>query len=329
MKPSSLATALFTAAAVLAASAVAPLGGGAARAQAFPSKPVTIVVGYTAGGQADALARAVAKGLGEALKVPVVVENKPGANGLIAGQGVAKAAPDGHILLLVTDAGLTIDPQLPGSAKWNPMAELEPVISIATAPLFLAAHKDVPADTLPALVELGKKGGLTYGTSGGATPHRLAGEMLQKLGGFQMMHVPYKGTSASVTDLAGGQISLVIGSSTLLEPLARVGKIKLIAATSERRFPLLPEVPAAGETYPGLDMTVFFGLMAPKRTPAPVVATLNGEVNALLAAPGTREALGKLGVIPTGGTPAAFRAKVEADYEARGAIIRELNIKAD
>lgn len=328
MKPNTLTAALFTAAAFLAPFAV-PLAGGAAWAQTFPAKPVTVVVGYSAGGQADALARAVARGLGDALKVPVVVENKPGANGAIAGQGVAKAAPDGHTLLLVTDAGLTIDPQLPGSAKWNPMAALDPVVALATAPLFIAANKDVPADTLPALVELGKKGDLTYGTSGNATPHRLAAEMLQKLGGFRMMHIPYKGTSASAADAAGGQISLVIGSSTLLEPLAKAGKIKFIAATSERRFPLLPEVPAAGETYPGFDMTVFFGLMAPKGTPAPVLATLNGEVNKLLATPEMRESLGKLGVVPAGGTPAAFRAKVEADYEARGAIMRELDIKAD
>lgn len=121
----------------------------------------------------------------------------------------------------------------------------------------------------------------------------------------------------------------MIGSSTALEPLAKVGKIKFIAATSEQRFPLLPQVPAAGETYPGFDMSVLFGLMAPKGTPAPVVAALNAEVNKQLATPEMREMLGKLGVIPAGGTPADFRAKVEADYRARGLIMRELDIKAD
>jgi tripartite-type tricarboxylate transporter receptor subunit TctC len=202
MKAQAIITALRRGAATAAALALAT---AQAAAQQPASKPTTIVVGYTAGGQADALARAVGKQLSEVLKTPVIVENKPGANGLIAAQSVAQAKPDGHTLLLVTDAMTTIDPQLPGSAaKLDYSATLEPVINLATAPLFLAAHKDVPADTLPGLIELGRRqpNSLSFGTSGNATPHRLTGEMLQKLGGFQMVHVPYKGTAASVTDLA-------------------------------------------------------------------------------------------------------------------------------
>ncbi len=300
-------------------------------AQQFPSKPISLVVGYTAGGQADALARAVAARLSESLKQPVVVENKPGANGLLAAQAVANARPDGHTILLVTDAMLTIDPQLPGSAQWNPMANLEPVTILATAPLFIAAHKDVPADTVPALVEHGKKNPntLTFGTSGNATPHRMSGEMLQKLGGFQMKHVPYRGTAASVTDLLGGQISLVVGSSTALEPQVKAGKIKFIGVTTEKRYPLLPDVPAISETYPGFHVDIYFGIMAPKRTPAPVLATLNSELNKVVTSPDVRETLEKLGVVPAGGTPADFTKKVDADTQARGKLIQELGIKAD
>ena len=301
-----------------------------ARAQDYPSKPITMVVGYSAGGQADALTRAVARSLSDALKVPVVVEDKPGANGLIAGQGVANAAPDGSTLIVVTDAALTIDPQLPGSKQWDPMAALQPITILATAPLFIAANKDVSANTVSELVDLGKKGKLAFGSSGNATPHRLAGEILQRLGGFTMTHVAYKGTSASVTDLAGGQIPLVIGSSTALEPLVRTGKIKFIATTSTRRFSLLPDVPAIAETYPNFpEMKIFFGLMAPRRTPDAVVARLNTEIDKILSNPEMRETLSKLGLEAAGGTPAQFRAQVEADIGVRGQIIRDLDIRAD
>jgi tripartite-type tricarboxylate transporter receptor subunit TctC len=302
-----------------------------AGAQQFPSKNITLTVGYTAGGQADAMARAVGKGLSEALKTTVVVENKPGANGLLAAQAVANAKPDGHTILFVTDAMMTIDPQLPGTAQWDPSAALTPITTLGEAPLFLAANKDVPVDSVPAVVEFGKKNpdALSFGTSGSATPHRMAGEMLQKLGGFQMKHIPYKGTAASVTDLAGGQITLAFGASTSLEPLAKAGKIKLIAVTSDKRSPLMPDVPAISETYPGFNFVTYFGLMVPKNTPAPVIETLNREVNKVLANPDLKEPLQKLGVVPVGGTPAEFQARVKADYEARGAIIRELNIKAD
>jgi tripartite-type tricarboxylate transporter receptor subunit TctC len=321
----------FTKALALACALGSALTADPVSAQQFPSKTITIVVGYSAGGQADALARAVANRLSEALKVAVVVENKPGANGLLAAQSVANARPDGHTILLVTDAMLTIDPQLPGSAKWDPSAHLEPVVNMAMAPLFIAAHKDVPADAIPALVEHGKKNpnSLSFGTSGNATPHRLTGEMLQKLGGFQMKHVPYRGTAASLTDLLGGQITLVIGSSTALEPQAKAGKIKFLGVTTEQRFPLLPDVPAIAETYPGFNVDIYFGIMAPKRTPAPVIATLNASINKVLSSPEARESLEKLGVVPAGGTPVEFKTKVTADVESRGKLIRELEIKAD
>jgi tripartite-type tricarboxylate transporter receptor subunit TctC len=303
----------------------------AALAQQFSSKTITMVVGYSAGGQADASARAVASKLREALKVAVVVENKSGANGLLAAQSVANARPDGHTILLVTDAMLTIDPVLPGPARWDPSAHLEPVGNIASAPLFMAAHKSVPADTIPALVEYGKKSpdALSFGTSGNATPHRLAGEMLQKRGGFQMKHVPYRGTSASLTDLLGGQITLVIGSSTALEPQVKAGKIKLLGVTTEKRYPHLPDVPAIAETYPGFNIDIYFGLMAPKRTPDAVLATLNTEINKALSAPDIQPTLETLGAVSAGGTAAEFKAKVAVEKELRGEMIRELEITAD
>src|SRR5262245_28186723 len=222
--------AVFVAGAMLAAAA-------SAHAQSFPSRPIAVIVGYSAGGQADALARRVGQHLGEALKTSVIVENKPGANALLAAQFVANAPADGHTILLVTDAMTTIDPQLPGGSGFDPDKAFDLVINLAKAPLILAAKRDLPVDDLPALVAFGKANPttLSFGTSGPTSPHRLSGEMLKQLGGFQMTHVAYRGTAASVNDLAGGHIPLVVGAATALAPLAEAGKIKLIAVTSEKR----------------------------------------------------------------------------------------------
>jgi tripartite-type tricarboxylate transporter receptor subunit TctC len=180
----------------------------AATAQIFPSRPMTIVVGYAAGGQADVLARKVAQQLGENLKNSVVVENRTGGNTLIASQSVVRAPADGHTLILVTDGMTTIDPMVPGGNGFDPLQAFDLIINLASAPLFLAAKKDLPVNSLADLVEYGKKNptALHFGTSGPTTPHRIAGEMIKQLGGFQMAHVAYRGTAASVNDLAGGHI---------------------------------------------------------------------------------------------------------------------------
>jgi tripartite-type tricarboxylate transporter receptor subunit TctC len=308
---------------------IALAAASGAEAQTYPSKTISLIVGYSPGGQADALARVVAKRLGENLNTSVIVENKPGANGMIAAQLVAQSPADGYAILFVTDAMATIDPHLPSSGKFDLAASMEPLISMASAPLFLAANKDVPANTLRELVALSKTKDLSFGTSGSTTPHRLAGEMLQKRGNFKMLHVPYKGTSASVNDLLGGQISLVFGAATALEPLASAGKIKLIAVTSEKRYPQLPEVPAISETFEGFNLVSYLGLMVPKGTPADVVATLNREVNRVLSNAETRGWMEKQGMIPIGGSSADFRKQIEVDYKSRGEIIREVGMTPD
>lgn len=304
---------------------------GAARAEAFPTRPITIVVGYAAGGQADVIARSVGAKLSEALKVPVVVDNRPGGNAMIAAQGVAQSAPDGHTLLFVTDAMTTIEPQLAGPKKIDVSAAFVPVVNMAYGPLALAAATNVQANSLGELVQLGRKdpGYLNFGTSGNTTPHRIAGELLQQLGGFKMTHVAYKGTAASVTDLTGGHIELVVGAAGTLKPLADAGKIKLLAVMSDKRMPLLPDVPAVSETFPGFEMVTFLGLMAPQGTPAEAITVLNREVNAILSAPAERESLEKQGMIVAGGAPADLTTRITADYGTRGKVIRELGLTAD
>jgi tripartite-type tricarboxylate transporter receptor subunit TctC len=314
--------------ALLIASSALICTGAAVLAQTFPSRPMTLVLGYAAGGQADVLARKVAQQLGENLKTSVVVENRTGGNTLIASQSVVRAPADGHTLLLVTDGMTTIDPMVPGGNGFDPLQAFDLVINLATAPLFLAAKKDLPVSSISELAEYGKRNpmALTFGTSGPTTPHRIAGELMKRLGGFQMSHVAYRGTAASVNDLAGGHISLVIGAATALVPLANEGKIKILAVTSEQRFPLLPNVPSVSETFPGFNVLSYLGLAVNKGTPEALVTSLNAELNKVLANPEVREFLTKQGMNVGGGTAAAFSAQVARDRRARGEIIRDMKI---
>jgi tripartite-type tricarboxylate transporter receptor subunit TctC len=300
-----------------------------AHAQAYPSRSITILVGSSAGGQADALARTIGKQLGETYKISVVIENKTGANGMIAAQAAARAEPDGYTILLVTDAMLTIDPHLASSNRFDLASAMEPVVNVAWSPMLLAAANNVPANSVAELVTVGKSQQLSFGSPGSATPHRLAGEMLQKAGGFTMTNIPYKGTSGSVNDLLGGQIPLLFGAPTLLEPLATAGKIKLLGVTSGQRYPLLPTVPAIGETFPGFKIISYIGFMLPKKTPAEVIAALNKEVNAILATDAMRAWLDKQGMIAVGGTKDDFIRQVESDYKSRGELVRALGITGE
>jgi tripartite-type tricarboxylate transporter receptor subunit TctC len=298
--------------------------------QDYPSDTITMLVGYSAGGQADALARAVGDALGKKLGATVVVENKPGANGLLAAQTVAQSDADGYNLLLVTDAMLTIEPQLAGSQQWDAKGNLAPVIELATGPLFVAVNTETPANTVAELTEAAKASGdtLTFGTSGTATPHRMAGEAIGKASGASMKNVSYKGTSAAVTDLAGGQIDMVIGSTTSIQPLIEAGKVKLIGNVGAEASPLEPEIPAVAESYPGIDFGTWYGIMAAKETPAEIVATLNAALDEIVHDPAMAEPLKALGVEAKGGSAEDFSAVIDADFATRGAILGELGLKA-
>jgi tripartite-type tricarboxylate transporter receptor subunit TctC len=222
----------------------------------------------------------------------------------------------------------TIDPMVPGGNGFDPLQAFDLVINLATAPLFLAAKKDLPVNSLAELIEYGKKNptALHFGTSGPTTPHRIAGEMIKQLGGFQMSHVAYRGTSASVNDLAGGHIPLVIGAATALMPMASEGKIKILATTAGKRFALLPDVPSASEMFPGFNVLSYLGLAVNKGTPEALVTALNSELNKVLANAEVREFLTKQGMNVGGGTAAEFTAQVARDRKARGEIIREMKI---
>jgi tripartite-type tricarboxylate transporter receptor subunit TctC len=226
---------------------------------------------------------------------------------------------------------VTIDPHLATSNHFDLSTAMEPVVNVAWSPLLLAAANNVPANSVAELVALGKQKtqNLSFGSSGSSTPHRLAGEMLQKYGGFTMIHIPYKGTAASVNDLLGGQIPLLFGAPTAVEPLATAGKIKILGVTSDKRYPLLPNVPAISETFPQFKIISYIGLMLPKNTPQAIIATLNKEVNAVLATDAMHAWLDKQGMVAVGGTPDDFKRQIATDNQARGELVRALGITGE
>ncbi len=315
----------------LAGGIMAALLGRAAWAQDYPDGPVTFLVGYSAGGQADVLARTVAEGLSRQLDETVVVENKPGANGLLAAQTAAQGKPDGQTILLVTNAMTGIEPQLASSQQWDPKTELAPAIDLGDGPLFFAVNASNPATTVKELAENAKAEGRTisFGTSGTATPHRMSVEEFAEAAGVQVKHVAYKGTSASVADLAGGTIDMAVGSITSIQPLIDAGKVKLLANAGAERDPNLPDVPTVAETYPGIDFKAYYGVMVHKDTPPEIVAELNGALNAVLADPALADTFTGMGVIPTGGTPEDFARRITDDTARYGTVLAKLGLKAE
>ncbi len=315
--------------------ALLALSGSAAWAQApsYPSRPITIVVPFPAGGGPDLLARALAEKLAPRLGQPVVVDNKPGVGGLLGAGQVAKAAPDGHTLLLTPNT-LVISPHvLPKGAGGglDVQRDLAPIVSPASTPMVLLANPQLGVSNLQQLVALARKQpGLAYGSSGNGSPMHFAGEMVKKAAGIDLLHVPYRGTAPAMTAVLGGEIKLLYTGLGGATAQIKAGKLVPIALTEKTRSPLAPQIPTAAEQgVPGVEVNAWFGLFAPAATPPAVLAKLNQEVNEVLKMPDLRERLSLAGLEPTGGTAQALQTAIREDYERYGRIARELDIKAD
>lgn len=323
--------------AVLAAGCAAALGALAAvpaRAQdAFPSKPIRLVVPFTPGGVTDSSGRLIAEFLGKRLGQQVVVDNKPGASGNIGTAQVVAAAPDGYTLLLAFDGTMVINPHVFPKVPFDTLKDFAPVGRIGSAALILAAHPEVPARTLPDLVALSRTRPLGYGTSGiGGTPH-IAGEMLAQRTGAKLEHVPYKGGGQAMTDAMGGAIPLVYTAVAGAHGHVKSGKLKAIAVSGAQRSGSLPDVPTFAESgiaeLKDFAVDSWVGLLAPARTPPAVIARLNTELNAVLNDPAVRERLAVLGIDPTPGTPEQFRQQMQRDLAAYGPIVKAAGIKLE
>lgn len=313
-----------------------PSGAGVAStgrdiAGRYPAHPITIIVTFPPGGGTDLLARRLGAALQQDLGQTVVVENRPGASGVIGAREVAQAAPDGYTLLMV-NSSYAINPGVYRDLPFSPTRDLKAVINVAFVPSVLAVPASSSFHTLAdALSAAGKDGkALAYASCGNGTPQHLAGEMLRLASGRLLQHVPYKGCGPALTDLLSGQVGMGIVTASSAAPFLAAGKLRALAVTSPERTELMPSVPTVAEQgFPGYALDQWHGLLAPAATPPAVVAKLNAAVAAIMKRPDTRQALLQLGYSPTASTPAEFQALIDADIDRFGKLTARLGLRAD
>lgn len=302
-----------------------------ANAQTYPTNTIRMVVPFTAGGGVDILARLVAERLRERWGQPVLVENRPGASGVIGTDYVAKATPDGHTLLMGYDGTLVISPLL-GKVPFDTLRDLAPVTKVTDVPLIIVAHPSFQANSIRELISLAKAkpGQLNYSSSGtGSTPH-MVGELIESLAGIDMLHVPYKGGSAALIDTLGGQMQLLFIAVPPVQSYVTQGRLKAIAVTTAKRTSALPNVPTVAESgLSGFDVPTWFGIMAPKGTPRPIVLKIQQEVASIITIPAVKERFATLGFEPVGNTPDEFEAQIKADIARWSKVVAQANIKTN
>jgi tripartite-type tricarboxylate transporter receptor subunit TctC len=317
---------------VLAATALLGLAP-AAHAQAWPTKPVTIVAAYPAGGVADQMARLLAAELGKRLGQPVIVENRVGASGMIGAASVAKAAPDGHTLLMAAMAEIVFTPYMHERMAYAPDKDLAPVAMAVRFPFMLVTHPSVPARTTADVIALARKnpGQYTYATGGNGSVQHLAMEMFARMAGVQMRHIPYKGVTPTLTDVLGNQVSMMFAGFPPAMAHVKNGKLTPISVTTKERLPVAADIPSVAET-PGLekyDFPVWVALFATAGTPPAILDRLHRETVAIFGMPEHRAAIEKAGMTISDESRASFGAFVKAESSKYQKIIREAGIKED
>lgn len=300
------------------------------RAQAYPSRPVRLIIGLAAGGSVDILARMVAQWLSEGIGQQVIIENRPGAGGKIATEMVVNSPPDGYTLFLTTSAA-AIQATLYDNLGYNFIRDIAPVAAVVRLPLILVINPSVPAQTVPELIAYAKSnpGKMGMASAGnGSTPH-MAGELFKMMAGINMVHVPYRGTSPAITDLLSGQVQVLFSGVPEAIEHVRAGKLRALAVSTATRSENLPDIPTVGEFVPGYEAYGFFGVCAPIKTPAEIVDKLNKATNAALVDPKVKARLAEFGGVPTPMTPAEFGKLIVAETEKWGKVIRTANIKPE
>jgi tripartite-type tricarboxylate transporter receptor subunit TctC len=300
-------------------------------AQDFPSRPVTIVVGYQPAATSDLVARAIGERLGAAWGQPVIVENRSGAGGNIAAGYAARAAGDGYTLMVGTDAMMTSNVYLYRNLPFDPVKDFAPIILAGGNIICLAVNSDFPARSVADVIAYAKAnpGRLSYGSSGAGSPHHLAGELLRQKTGIDIVHVPYRGGGATITDLVGGHIKVAFLSLSAAVPHLNSGRIRILAVVEKTRYAGLPDVPTVGETVPGFEMSSWHGVFAPASTPAALVARLNADIAKALTTPDVKEKLAVLGVAVAAGGPDELAATVKSGLATRGDLIRAADIQPE
>jgi tripartite-type tricarboxylate transporter receptor subunit TctC len=317
---------LHTAVAQTAASA--PQAGAA---QGYPNRPVKIVVPFAASGPADIYARFIAQRLGDELKQTFVVENKPGAGSIIGTDFAAKSPADGYTLLMMSNTQ-TINESLTPNKPFALMRDFVAVSPINSSDLMLVVHPSVPAKTVGELIALAKTkpGKINYASSGNGTPYHMAGELFKYLAGVDMTHIPYKGSAAARTDVVGGQVDVMIDAVTTMTEFSRDGRVRGLATTGRKRSTVMPDMPTVAEAgVPKYEMSIWLGIMAPKGTPAPIVARLNEEIRKIVSRPEVRDAWAKQGAFPMIMSTNEFTQFLDADIAQWATVVKVSGAKPD
>ena len=297
----------------------------------YPSRPIRLLIPIPPGGGPDVVGRLVAASLGEALGQPLVVENRVGGNGNVAGDAVARAPADGHTLLLGMDSLLVINPHVYAKMPFDPLVDLSPVASLVRNGFFLVANPQVPAQTLAQFVELARRSNppLHYASGGNGSQHHFTMERFKARAGISLNHIPYKGGAPATTATVAGDVAVMM-SGTSTAPQIKAGKLRVLAYTGPQRSAILPEVPTIAESYAEFEMTQWYGLFAPPGTPEAVLTRVRAEVNRILASPELRERLlGAGGIEPWITTPAEFSQAIRADHAKYAKLARELGVRID
>jgi tripartite-type tricarboxylate transporter receptor subunit TctC len=307
------------------AAIAAPAVSRVAWSQTYPSRPMHMVVGFAAGGGADIIARLIGQALSERLGQQIVVDNRPGAGTNIATELVVKAAPDGYTLLLANSPN-SINTTLYDNLSFDFTRDIVPVASIGRVPLVMVVNPSLPAKTVPEFIAYAKAnpGKVNMGSGGNGAPDHMSGELFKAMAGVGILHVPYRGVAPAISDLLGGQVQVIFGTMPAVIALVKAGKLRALGVTTATRSDELPDVPSIGELVPGYEASQWYGIGAPKSTPAEVIERLNRETNAVLADPKMKARLAELGASVLSGSPADF-GKLIVDETAKWAKVVKLS----
>ena len=303
----------------------------AASHDSYPSRPIRLVISYSAGGPVDIVGRLAGLRLAEGLGQQVVADNRAGANGNIATEIVATSTPDGYTLLAGSNGSIAINPSLYPTLRTDPVRDLAPVILLASSPLILVTHPSVPAASIKELIQLAKSkpGSLNFASAGSGSSAHLAAELFKGLAGVNLVHIPYKGAAPAITDLVAGQVQLMITGVSATLPFIKGGKLKGMGVTGEKRIAVLPDVPAIGESVPGYEVTTWYGLFAAAKTSPAIINRLYKTLAEALAGADTRQRLGALGAEAVGMPPEKFAPLIKQEIAKWGKVVRDSGVKPD
>jgi tripartite-type tricarboxylate transporter receptor subunit TctC len=297
--------------------------------QSWPDKPVRIVVPFGPGGPADVYARVIGQALGDVLKQQFVIDNKPGAGAAIGTDIVAKAAPDGYTLLMMSNTH-TVNETLQPNKPYVLMRDLVPVAPVNSSDLVMVVNPSLPAKTLAEYIALAKSqpGKLTYASSGPGTPYHMASELFKAMSGTDILHVPHKNSGDARNAVIGGHVQMMLDAVTAMKSHVESGQVRALATTGDKRSAVMPDLPTVSEAgVPGYEATIWLGIMAPKGTPQPVIDRLNAEIAKVIASPAIKDAWAKQGAVPMTMTPAQFGAYMERDIAKWADVIKKADIK--